>query len=87
MLKCVYISLIFPAGLNEELVQLLVLRDELHVEQDAMLVDVEDLTRSESLMCSTSNQVESLCAADQTNQHTFDSLKKLFQRKSNLNAH
>uniref|UniRef100_A0A4W4FIP0 Schwannomin interacting protein 1 C-terminal domain-containing protein n=1 Tax=Electrophorus electricus TaxID=8005 RepID=A0A4W4FIP0_ELEEL len=32
-------------GLNEELVQLLVLRDELHVEQDAMLVDVEDLTR------------------------------------------
>lgn len=32
-------------GLNEELVQLLLLRDELHVEQDAMLVDVEDLTR------------------------------------------
>lgn len=33
------------AGLNEELVQLLLLRDELHVEQDAMLVDIEDLTR------------------------------------------
>ncbi|XP_027012635.1 schwannomin-interacting protein 1 isoform X1 [Tachysurus fulvidraco] len=32
-------------GLNEELVQLLLLRDELHMEQDAMLVDVEDLTR------------------------------------------
>ncbi|XP_060777274.1 schwannomin-interacting protein 1 [Neoarius graeffei] len=32
-------------GLNEELVQLLVLRDELHMEQDAMLVDIEDLTR------------------------------------------
>lgn len=32
-------------SLNEELVQLLLLRDELHVEQDAMLVDVEDLTR------------------------------------------
>ncbi|XP_063074846.1 schwannomin-interacting protein 1-like [Engraulis encrasicolus] len=32
-------------SLNEELVQLLVLRDELHVEQDAMLVDVEDMTR------------------------------------------
>lgn len=32
-------------GLNEELVQLLLLRDELHVEQDAMLVDIEDLTR------------------------------------------
>lgn len=31
--------------LNEELVQLLLLRDELHVEQDAMLVDIEDLTR------------------------------------------
>lgn len=33
------------AGLNEELVQLLLMRDELHMEQDAMLVDVEDLTR------------------------------------------
>ncbi|XP_028283641.1 schwannomin-interacting protein 1-like isoform X2 [Parambassis ranga] len=32
-------------SLNEELVQLLLLRDELHVEQDAMLVDIEDLTR------------------------------------------
>ncbi|XP_042561672.1 schwannomin-interacting protein 1-like, partial [Clupea harengus] len=32
-------------SLNEELVQLLLRRDELHVEQDAMLVDVEDLTR------------------------------------------
>lgn len=34
------------AGLNEELVQLLLVRDELHTEQDAMLVDIEDLTRS-----------------------------------------
>ncbi|KAG7523716.1 hypothetical protein JOB18_002223 [Solea senegalensis] len=32
-------------SLNEELVQLLLMRDELHVEQDAMLVDIEDLTR------------------------------------------
>ncbi|KAM9853686.1 schwannomin-interacting protein 1 isoform 1-T1 [Aulostomus maculatus] len=32
-------------SLNEELVQLLVIRDELHMEQDAMLVDIEDLTR------------------------------------------
>ncbi|NXM07237.1 SCHI1 protein, partial [Tyrannus savana] len=31
--------------LNEELVQLLLIRDELHTEQDAMLVDIEDLTR------------------------------------------
>lgn len=36
----------FAPGLNEELVQLLLIRDELHTEQDAMLVDIEDLTRS-----------------------------------------
>ncbi|XP_033884673.2 schwannomin-interacting protein 1 isoform X4 [Acipenser ruthenus] len=32
-------------SLNEELVQMLLIRDELHMEQDAMLVDIEDLTR------------------------------------------
>lgn len=32
-------------SLNEDLVQLLMERDELHMEQDSMLVDVEDLTR------------------------------------------
>uniref|UniRef100_UPI00358DE749 schwannomin-interacting protein 1 isoform X4 n=1 Tax=Myxine glutinosa TaxID=7769 RepID=UPI00358DE749 len=32
-------------NLNEELMQLLLVRDELHMEQDAMLVDIEDLTR------------------------------------------
>ncbi|XP_066565450.1 schwannomin-interacting protein 1 isoform X3 [Amia ocellicauda] len=32
-------------SLNEELVQLLLIRDELQTEQDAMLVDIEDLTR------------------------------------------
>ncbi|KAJ8687285.1 hypothetical protein QAD02_023079 [Eretmocerus hayati] len=33
------------ANLNEELVEGLMLRDDLHMEQDSMLVDVEDLTR------------------------------------------
>ncbi|XP_067109761.1 schwannomin-interacting protein 1-like [Osmerus mordax] len=32
-------------SLNEELVKLLLVRDELHMEQDAMLVNIEDLTR------------------------------------------
>ncbi|XP_078613109.1 IQCJ-SCHIP1 readthrough transcript protein-like isoform X4 [Branchiostoma floridae x Branchiostoma japonicum] len=32
-------------SLNEELVQALMARDELHMEQDSMLVDIEDLTR------------------------------------------
>ncbi|KAI8484711.1 hypothetical protein Bbelb_376520, partial [Branchiostoma belcheri] len=31
-------------SLNEELVQALMVRDELHMEQDSMLVDIEDLT-------------------------------------------
>jgi hypothetical protein len=31
--------------LNEDLVTNLMLRDELHMEQDSMLVDLEDLTR------------------------------------------
>jgi len=33
------------AALNEALVEGLLRRDDLHMEQDSMLVDVEDLTR------------------------------------------
>lgn len=50
------------AGFNEELVQLLLLRDELHVEQDAMLVDIEDLTRWTYLALLLSPQKSSLSA-------------------------
>lgn len=31
--------------LNENLVEYLMSRDDLHMEQDSMLVDIEDLTR------------------------------------------
>lgn len=31
--------------LNESLVEMLIARDELHMGQDSMLVDIEDLTR------------------------------------------
>lgn len=34
----------FP-GLNEDLVTFLMERDDLHMEQDSMLVDIEDLTK------------------------------------------
>ena len=43
-LDTLFFSVVF-AGLNEDLVKLLMERDELHMEQDSMLVDVEDLTR------------------------------------------
>ena len=40
------VIVIFPStGLNEELVQMLLKRDDCHMEQDSMLVDIEDLTR------------------------------------------
>ena len=51
-LRCILICALFQSvsclyivDLNEELVQMLMERDELHMEQDSMLVDVEDLTR------------------------------------------
>ena len=43
-LDTLFFSVVF-SGLNEDLVKLLMERDELHMEQDSMLVDVEDLTR------------------------------------------
>lgn len=46
MQSYLFLNALFTPGLNEELVQLLLIRDELHTEQDAMLVDIEDLTRS-----------------------------------------
>ncbi len=40
-----YCSDLFVTGLNDDLVQQLMLRDDLHMEQDSMLVDIEDLHR------------------------------------------
>lgn len=41
-----YIYFIFFTELNEELVECVVARDELHMQQDSILVNIEDLQRS-----------------------------------------
>ncbi|CAH1993247.1 unnamed protein product [Acanthoscelides obtectus] len=42
---------------NEALVGHLMERDDLHMEQDSMLVDLEDLTRYSSIVAATTDQV------------------------------
>jgi len=37
---------VFVAGLNSDLVRMLLDRDELYMQQDSFLVDIDDLTRS-----------------------------------------
>jgi hypothetical protein len=41
-----FLPISISTAFNTELMQLLEERDELHMAQDSMLVDIEDLTRS-----------------------------------------
>lgn len=38
-------DMVVVSGLNEELVECVVARDELHMQQDSILVNIEDLQR------------------------------------------
>ncbi|XP_050088501.1 uncharacterized protein LOC126572855 [Anopheles aquasalis] len=58
--------------LNEELVQLLMERDDLHISQDATLIDIEDLSRY-------------LCAKEQTIMHA-ERQRKAYHWKANRTA-
>ncbi|XP_049536176.1 uncharacterized protein LOC125951400 [Anopheles darlingi] len=58
--------------LNEELVQLLMERDDLHISQDATLIDIEDLSRY-------------LCAKEQTIMHA-EKQRKAYHWKANRTA-
>jgi hypothetical protein len=52
----IFINFVIFSGLNEELVHLLMERDELHMAQDSMLVDIEDLTRLVEYFFSSTNE-------------------------------
>ncbi|XP_050068929.1 schwannomin-interacting protein 1 [Anopheles maculipalpis] len=60
--------------LNEELVELLMERDELHISQDATLIDIEDLSRY-------------LCAKEQTILHAERQRKSHYWNSSNRVVH
>uniref|UniRef100_A0A182PE26 SCHIP-1 domain-containing protein n=1 Tax=Anopheles epiroticus TaxID=199890 RepID=A0A182PE26_9DIPT len=60
--------------LNEELVELLMERDELHISQDATLIDIEDLSRY-------------LCAKEQTIMHAERQRKSHYWNSTRTAAH
>ncbi|XP_071951323.1 uncharacterized protein [Antedon mediterranea] len=69
---------------NEELVELLIARDELKNEQDSKLIDIEDLTRwihmnMQPNSRSNNNLLEECCLENGHKRH-YDSLRKLLTR-------